>query len=88
VALELNFPCGGWCPKGQKAEDGPIPHRYPLQETVSADYSQRTKLNVRDSDGTLILSWGKPTGGTMLTVSACQKAAKAFLVVDLTEVGN
>ena len=27
VALEHNFPCGGWCPKGRRAEDGPIPER-------------------------------------------------------------
>ncbi len=25
VALELGLPCGGWCPKGRRAEDGPIP---------------------------------------------------------------
>jgi len=23
-ALSHNLPCGGWCPKGRKAEDGPI----------------------------------------------------------------
>jgi hypothetical protein len=23
-ALERNVLCGGWCPKGRKAEDGPI----------------------------------------------------------------
>ena len=31
VSLELGIPCGGWCPKGRKAEDGPIPERYPLE---------------------------------------------------------
>jgi hypothetical protein len=25
VALELGLPCGGWCPRGRKAEDGNIP---------------------------------------------------------------
>jgi len=30
VALELGIPCGGWCPKGRKAEDGVIHDRYPL----------------------------------------------------------
>jgi hypothetical protein len=29
VALELDMPCGGWCPRGRKAEDGAIPDRYP-----------------------------------------------------------
>src|SRR5213080_3040594 len=41
VALELGIACGGWCPKGRKAKDGPIALRYPLQETPSDDYAQR-----------------------------------------------
>ena len=64
VALELSIPCGGWCPKGRKAEDGALPARYPLKETPSEEYAQRTTWNVRDSDGTLILTHGAPTGGT------------------------
>ncbi len=33
VALEFGIPCGGWCPNGRKAEDGPMDPRYPLKET-------------------------------------------------------
>lgn len=83
AALQLGISCGGWCPRGRMAEDGAIPSRYPLDETPSSDYSQRTKWNVRDSDGTLILSWGEPTGGTLLTVDECHKAGKPHLVLDL-----
>jgi Circularly permutated YpsA SLOG family len=39
----------GWYPKGRKAEDGPIDPKYPLKETPSASYLQRTEWNVRDS---------------------------------------
>ncbi len=46
VALELGFPCGGWCPKGRRAEDGKIPDRYPLAEASSPEYPVRTQLNV------------------------------------------
>ena len=38
AALELNITIGGWCPKGRRAEDGPIDKKYPLQETKSGDY--------------------------------------------------
>jgi len=62
VASELGLPCGGWCPQGRKAEDGPLVSRYPLKETPSADYFQRTEWNVRDSDGTLVLT-RKDKGG-------------------------
>ena len=60
VALDLSLPCGGWCPKGRKAEDGPIAAHYPLTETPLDSYPQRTEWNVRDSDGTLVLTRGKP----------------------------
>jgi hypothetical protein len=83
AALEFGIPCGGWCPKGRKAEDGPIPPRYPLSETPSADYGQRTEWNVRDSDGTLILNSGELAGGTAQTVEIARRLRKPFLVVDL-----
>lgn len=88
VALELGIPCGGWCPKGRQAEDGVIPERYPLQETATSSYPVRTEMNVRDSDGTLILTWGPVTGGTARTLKFAQKFKKPYLVVDLSKGGD
>ena len=83
VALELGLPCGGWCPKGRRAEDGTLPARYPLNEAPSEEYAQRTTWNVRDSDATLILTRGKPTGGTAQTVEETLRLEKPCFVVDL-----
>src|ERR1700757_5544377 len=55
-ALAHNLSCGGWCPTGRKAEDGPIDQKYPLKETPSASYIQRTEWNVRGSDVTVLFS--------------------------------
>jgi len=88
VAIELALPCGGWCPKGRKAEDGTIPDRYPLQETVSFNYRVRTRKNVEDCDGTLILTWGPPMGGTALTLKLARRYHKPYFVVDLTKGGD
>ncbi len=88
VALSLGVPVGGWCPAGRLAEDGRIPERYPLIETRSAKYSQRTRFNVRDSDATLILNWGAMTGGTLLTKKVCQRMKKPHRVVNLAEVAE
>jgi hypothetical protein len=85
AALELGLPCGGWCPKGRRAEDGPIPDRYPLQETSSPAYPLRTEMNVEDSDGTLILAWGSPCGGTLLTLKLARKHHKPYILVDLAQ---
>lgn len=83
VARELGLPCGGWCPRGRRAEDGRIPDRYPLCETPSAAYPQRTEWNVRDSAGTLVLARGRPSGGTALTVRLAARMGRPCLVVDL-----
>ncbi len=83
VALELGLPCGGWCPRGRLAEDGPIAERYPLQETESADYAERTRLNVRDSGGTLVLTRGRPEGGTALTLRLARAMRRPLMVVHM-----
>ncbi len=83
VALRLVLPCGGWCPAGRRAEDGPIPERYPLRETLSSDYEQRTEWNVWDSDGTLVLNRGELTGGTLYTVRIAERVGRPLRVVDL-----
>lgn len=83
AAIEPKIPCGGWCPRGRKAEDGVIHERYPLQKTPSDDYWERTEWNVRDSDGTLILSHGQPTGGTAYTIEYARKSKKPLLIFDL-----
>jgi hypothetical protein len=83
VALTLGLPCGGWCPKGRRAEDGPLDARYPLRETPWDGYPQRTEWNVRDSDGTLILTCGEPDRGTALTIELAERYRKPCHVVDL-----
>ncbi|MCX7886057.1 MAG: putative molybdenum carrier protein [Verrucomicrobiae bacterium] len=83
VALQLGLPCGGWCPKGRRAEDGPIDSRYPLRETPTPEYAERTEWNVRDSDGTLVLTRGFPTGGTAFTIEVAAAYRRPCLVVDL-----
>jgi hypothetical protein len=85
VALELGIPCGGWCPKGRLAEDGCIPSRYPLIETPSAQYPQRTERNVRDSDATLVLARGTPGGGTAFTIRVAERLGRPHRLVDLAD---
>lgn len=85
VALELGIPCGGWCPNGRRAVDGRIPDKYPLVETPAHNYNTRTRLNVHDADGTLIINRGPLGEGTAYTVRLAQQQHKPHLVVDVED---
>lgn len=83
-ALAVGIHCSGWCPKGRRAEDGIIPLIYPLKEASSQLYQQRTRLNVRDSDATLIITdCNRRSRGTALTVKYAVKLGRPCLVVDI-----
>ena len=83
AAILLGISHGGWCPLGRRAEDGPIPPRYKLEETESANYAVRTRQNVVDSDGTLVLCRGPLQGGTELTYRLARHYSRPCLLVDL-----
>ena len=85
VGRILGLAVGGWCPQGRRAEDGVIPERYPLLETLEGDYETRTRRNVEDSDGTLILNRGALEGGTALTADFARQIGKPCLIVALEE---
>lgn len=87
AARAAGIDCGGWCPAGRRAEDGIIADLYPLRETRSRNYRARTRLNVRDSDATLVLTDGPPQGGTRTTVDVARDMEKPVLVIDLAPDG-
>ena len=80
--------CSGTLPAAAgapEAGDGVIPASYPLQETGSGDYAERTRLNVLDSDATLILNTGELAGGTALTAELASLNDKPCRLVQLDE---
>lgn len=85
VAIELGLPHGGWCPARRRAEDGRIDDRYQLIELASARYRDRTKKNVADSDGSLVLALnrGELEPGTALTLREARNLGKPAFLVDL-----
>lgn len=88
VAMARGLACGGWVPRGRRAEDGRIPARYPLRETRSSAYGERTRLNVRDADATLILTHGRPSGGTARTIDFARQLRRPHLLVDLAAAAD
>lgn len=85
AAIKLGVPHGGWIPKGRLTEDGPLPDKYQLIEMPTKSYPARTGKNILESDGTLILSHGKLTGGSRLTEKLCENHQKPFLHKDMND---
>ncbi len=85
AALEAGFPCGGYCPKGRKAEDGVIDDRYPLEE-IDGGYARRTLMNVKAADATLVFYSEELSGGTLQTVKYCRQERKPCLRIDIARL--
>lgn len=81
-AIRRQIEHGGYCPKGRKAEDGTIPPLYKLTELETASYLKQTERNVLESDGTLLVTWGKTaTGGSARTAAFCKQHNRPLLHV-------
>lgn len=83
AAMDLGIAVGGWCPAGRRTECGPLSTRFPLRETPSSTYEERTEWNVRDAELTLIFSPKPLTGGTKLTVSLARRLKRPCFVYEM-----
>ena len=90
AAIAAGLAYAGWTPRGGWAEDLPDPPGllglYPdLRACAERHPAARTRLNVKDSDATLLL-WPRPgqtlSRGTALTLAACRQAGRPRLMVD------
>lgn len=80
-AIANGYTHGGWAPQGREAEDGPIALKYQLNELPAGGYRERTRRNVEDSDGTLIVNLGKLDGGTLATQQFAQTLGRPYRLV-------
>ena len=81
-ALERGLEIQGYCPRGRRADDGPLDTKYPLQETESDSYPPRNRLNVSLADVTIIFN-GLPeySPGTLRTINFARELNKQFKVL-------
>ena len=88
VAVKLGIPHGGWIPKGRITEAGILDDKYKLHEMETSNYNKRTEQNVVDSDGTLIISHGKLTGGSDYTREMALFHNRPWLHIDLNKTNS
>lgn len=81
-ALARNLPVRGFCPRGRRANDGPLPDHYPLQETSSIGYPVRTRRNVELAAATVIFDGIKGgSSGTRLAVRHARATGKIYKIL-------
>ncbi len=82
-AIKHGYIHGGWAPAEREAEDGTIPLKYQLTELANGGHRQRTRKNVEDSDGTLIVNLDELDGGSLVAQAFAEQLEKPCLVVQL-----
>lgn len=89
MAIAIGMEYGGFVPRHRMTEDGRLPPKYAgMTETVSSDNTERTELNVINSDATLIVSNGELGGGSKLTERFARKHKKPILHLDLMSIST
>ena len=86
VAIKHGIPHGGAIPKGRLTEDGVLSEKYNLEEMTTKSYPKRTEKNVVDSDGTVIFTHEKLTGGSLLTQKNAILHGKPVIHLDMAKV--
>jgi len=85
VAIKLGISHGGWIPRGRLTENGVLDAKYQLKEMETSNYNKRTEQNVIDSDGTIIISHGKLSGGSDYTREMLLRHGRPWLHIDLNK---
>ncbi len=85
VAIKLGLSHGGWAPRGMRNDLGPIEARYGLEEVPSLGFKKAMEKNIRESDGTLLITRGKKSVETQYAVEMALKYQRQFLHVDLSQ---
>jgi len=88
AALKRGISCGGWCPPGRLDEFGRIPDHYPVTEIDEGSFTERTRRNVEDSDGTVIIYFGELHGGSAQTVQFCLEAQRPHELIDAAKTST
>ncbi|MBW2431820.1 MAG: hypothetical protein JRF56_22930 [Deltaproteobacteria bacterium] len=85
AAIRLGIPHEGWCYRDKKTGGGVLGSRYNVKEIDNPSYFERLEKNIIDSDGTVVLSYGRLVFGSIAVKNLTEKNNKPCLNVNLSE---
>jgi Circularly permutated YpsA SLOG family len=77
---------GGQAPAGYRVQNGYNPILEVLGLSQASDYAGRTRSNIANADGTVLLSHNMTSPGSMLTRNEAKAQGKPFLSLDILEL--
>ena len=85
AAIKLGIPRKGWTYKRRKTEDDALPKQYNVMEIDNPSYFERLEKNIIDSEGTVILTYGRLIRGSNATKDLANKLNKPCLLLELNK---
>ena len=85
VAGKLGIALGGWTPRGNRNAQGPLPVKYELHEVAAMGFKTAMEQNIKNSDGTLLISRGRRTVESRFAVETALRYQRQLLHVDLSQ---
>ena len=85
-AWRMGVKTGGQAAAQFKVEGGYNPILEVMGLAAGGDYAARTKANVRNADGTVIIAYDLRSPGTLLTAQTCRYAKKPLLMFEITKI--
>ena len=83
ASIKLGMSYGGWIPKEASRPDGVDADRYNLIEMPTTNRTETFKKNIRESDGTLMLSHGTLSSNVKNSTRTIRRYSTPLLHVDL-----
>jgi hypothetical protein len=87
ASIKLGIAYGGWIPKEGHGTVAPVADKYNLIEMPTANQTEILKKNIRESDGTLILSHGTLSSKEENAANSTRRYSTPLLHVDLNSTG-
>ena len=86
-AIAHDIPHGGWAPRREPTDKRLFAERYKLQEMPGSTYPwDNRRMNVVDSDGTLIISHGELTGSLGWSKELAERHSRPCMHMDLNKL--